>query len=71
MADSWMRWAAYHAPVIVCFVLIALLIVFPTGFEGMRAFRESDIRARARLRPMRRGCSTQSLFARASRAARS
>lgn len=45
MADSWKARAAYHAPVIVCLALIAALAALPTGFEGARAFRESDIRS--------------------------
>lgn len=34
----------YHAPVFVCLALIVLLMMVPTGFEGNRVFRESDIR---------------------------
>lgn len=33
----------YYTPVWVCFALIVLLLVLPTGFEGNRVFRESDI----------------------------
>lgn len=34
----------YHAPVWVCVLLILLLTLLPTGFEGREVFRESDIR---------------------------
>lgn len=34
----------YHAPVWVCVLLILLLALLPTGFEGREVFRESDIR---------------------------
>lgn len=34
----------YHAPVPVCLVLIVILLMLPTGFEGNRVFQESDIR---------------------------
>lgn len=34
----------YHAPVWVCVLLILLLALLPTGFEGQEVFRESDIR---------------------------
>lgn len=34
----------YHAPVWACLVLIAVLLILPTGFEGNRVFQESDIR---------------------------
>lgn len=34
----------YHAPVFACLALIVLLMMVPTGFEGNRVFRESDIR---------------------------
>lgn len=33
----------YHAPVLVCLVLVVILLLFPTGFEGNRVFQESDI----------------------------
>ncbi len=35
---------SYHAPVLVCLVLIGVLLLLPTGFEGNEVFRESDIR---------------------------
>lgn len=34
----------YHAPVWVCVLLILLLALLPTGFEGQEVFQESDIR---------------------------
>lgn len=34
----------YHAPVWVCILLILLLALLPTGYEGQEVFRESDIR---------------------------
>lgn len=34
----------YHAPVWVCVLLILLLALLPTGFEGREVFQESDIR---------------------------
>lgn len=35
--------ARRHAPVLICLLLIVLLLVLPTGFEGNRVFLESDI----------------------------
>lgn len=35
----------HHAPVWVCVLLILLLALLPTGFEGQEVFRESDIRS--------------------------
>lgn len=35
---------SYRAPVLVCLVLIGVLLLLPTGFEGNEVFRESDIR---------------------------
>lgn len=34
----------YHAPMWVCILLILLLALLPTGYEGQEVFRESDIR---------------------------
>ena len=34
----------YHAPVLVCLILVLILIVLPTGYEDNIVFQESDIR---------------------------
>ena len=39
-----MRLNRYHAPVLVCALLILFLVLLPTGFEDREAFQESDIR---------------------------
>ena len=39
-----MKLSRYHAPVLVCALLILLLALLPTGFEGQEVFQESDIR---------------------------
>lgn len=44
MKLSKKSFVCYNAPVLVCLVLIVMLLILPTGFEGNVVFQESDIR---------------------------
>lgn len=44
MKLSKKSFVCYNAPVLVCLVLIVMLLILPTGFEGNLVFQESDIR---------------------------
>lgn len=45
MKLSKKSFVCYNAPVLVCLVLIVMLLILPTGFEGNLVFQESDIRS--------------------------